>query len=60
MVKGLRLVANTLEMLDGGGAPRLRVAPPYLVGADGIQTDATLAVEGCAVDTTLRRPGTAR
>jgi len=49
-VKGLRLVANTLEVLDGAGAPRLRVSPPYIVGADGAQTDATLAVDGCAVD----------
>jgi RHS repeat-associated protein len=49
-VKGLRLVANTLELLDAGGAPRLRVAPPYVVGADGAHTDATIAVTGCAVD----------
>jgi hypothetical protein len=49
-VKGLRLVAGTLEILDAQGAPRLRVSPPYIVGADGVQTDATLAVEGCAVD----------
>jgi hypothetical protein len=32
---GLRLVADSLEILDGRGAPRLRVAPPYLVGEDG-------------------------
>jgi len=50
-VKGLRLAYGVLEMLDAAGAPRLRVAPPYLVGADGTRTDATLAVEGCAVDT---------
>lgn len=49
-VAGLRLVANTLEMLDSEGAPRLRVAPPYLVGADGVRTDATLAVGDCMVD----------
>ncbi len=49
-VAGLRLVANTLEMVDAGGAPRLRVAPPYIVGADGARADATLAVRGCAVD----------
>jgi RHS repeat-associated protein len=49
-VSGLRLVGNTLELLDAGGVPRLRVAPPYVVGADGVQTDATLAVEGCAAD----------
>ncbi len=49
-VAGLRMVANTLEMLDAGGAPRLRVAPPYLIGAKGDRTDAVLAVEGCAFD----------
>ena len=54
--RGLRLVAGTLEVLDEGGAPRLRVAPPYLVGADGERTDATLAVEGCAVDTSPAAP----
>src|SRR5664280_276632 len=31
-VTGLRLVANTLELLDKGGTPRLRVAPPYNSG----------------------------
>jgi len=56
-VSGLRLVeGRTLEMLDGGGAPRLRVAPPYIVGADGVQTEATLAVEGCDVDTNPAAP----
>src|SRR6185369_1642322 len=33
-VAGLRLVANSLEMLDAGGAPRLRVRAPYVVDAD--------------------------
>ena len=49
-VKGLRLVENTLELLDAGGAPRVRVAPPYIVGANGAHVDARLAIEGCAVD----------
>jgi hypothetical protein len=49
-VSGLRLVGGTLEMLDAEGTPRLHVAPPYVVGADGTQTDATLAVERCEVD----------
>jgi RHS repeat-associated protein len=53
---GLRLVGGTLEVLDAGGTPRLRVAPPYIVGADGAQTDATLAVAGCAVDTNPAPP----
>jgi RHS repeat-associated protein len=55
-VSGLRLVAGALEMLDAAGAPRLRVAPPYVVGADGVRTDARLAVEGCAVDNNPAAP----
>jgi RHS repeat-associated protein len=49
-VAGLRLVEGTLEMLDRDGAPRLRVEPPFVVGADGARTFAALSVEGCAVD----------
>ena len=55
-VSGLRLVEGTLEILDTDGAPRLRAAPPFIVGADGARTDATLAVEGCAVDTDPAAP----
>ncbi len=50
-IAGLRLVANTLEFLDVGGAPRLRVAPPYLVDAGGEYHRAELGVLGCAHDT---------
>jgi hypothetical protein len=32
-VAGLRLVSNVLEFLDEGGAPRLRIAPPFVVDA---------------------------
>lgn len=49
-VAGLRLVGNSLEMIDAHGSPRLRIAPPYLVGADGETTPATLSVDGCAFD----------
>lgn len=55
-VAGLRLVSNTLELLDSAGAPRLRVAPPYLVGADGTRIAATLDVASCAVDRTPAAP----
>jgi len=58
-ISGLRLVANTLEMLDADGAPRLRVAPPYSWRRQR-RTDATLAVEGCAVDENRPRRGTGR
>jgi hypothetical protein len=50
-VHGVRLVEGTLELLDAGGAPRLRAAPPFIVGVDGERTDATVAIENCAVDT---------
>ncbi|UQA55188.1 Kelch repeat-containing protein [Polyangium aurulentum] len=53
---GLRLVSNTLEILDAGGVPRLRVAPPFVLDASGARRTATLAVEGCAVDTSPRAP----
>jgi hypothetical protein len=55
-VAGLRLVGDTLELLDPIGAPRLRVSPPYLVGTDGTRTRAHLTVEGCAVDTNPAAP----
>jgi hypothetical protein len=49
-VAGLRLVSNTLELLDAGGDPKLRVEPPYLISADGSRVEAQLAVRGCNVD----------
>ena len=54
---GLRLVGGALEVLDSNGAPRLRVSPPYIVGADGVAASATLAVGGCAVDVIRPRRG---
>ncbi|WP_156338791.1 kelch repeat-containing protein [Chondromyces crocatus] len=55
-VGGLRLVERTLEFLDDLGTPRLRVAPPELVGRDGARHPAGLALEGCAADTDPRAP----
>ena len=55
-VAGLRLVSNTLEFLDMNGAPRLRVAPPYIVSADGNWLEAKLDVEGCAIDRDASAP----
>jgi hypothetical protein len=49
-VAGLRLVSNTLEFLDDAGSPRLRIAPPYVVEADGERHEAKLAVDECAYD----------
>lgn len=55
-VAGLRLVGGALELLDSGGAPRLRVAPPYLSLPDGSSQPAELALEGCAADTSSAPP----
>jgi MYXO-CTERM domain-containing protein len=55
-VAGLRLVADTLEFLDWGGTPRLRMAAPMLVGADGARQWASVEVQGCAVDTSPQGP----
>jgi hypothetical protein len=55
-VAGLRLVSNTLEFLDGGGVPRLRVAPPYVLDAKGARHAARLDVTGCAYDVSPQAP----
>ena len=55
-VAGLRLLGGTLELLDSGGAPRLRVRRPFAVDARGVRVDADLAVEGCAYDTSPELP----
>jgi hypothetical protein len=49
-VAGLRQIGGALEFLDGHGAPRLRMSPPYLVGADGRTYAARVALEGCDAD----------
>jgi hypothetical protein len=53
---GLRLVADTFELLDATGTPRLRVAPPYVVDARHRRHPAHVAVEGCAYDRDPRAP----
>jgi hypothetical protein len=55
-VAGLRLVGGVLELVDADGTPRLRMAAPYVVGADGMKVAATTDVEGCAVDRDPRAP----
>jgi hypothetical protein len=54
--RGLRLVADTLEFLDAGGAPLVRVSPPYVISAGGEVRAARLAVLGCAFDASPRPP----
>ena len=55
-IAGVRLLSNTIEFLDHEGTPRLRVPPPYLVDSDNKRIDATLAVRGCAVDSSPAPP----
>lgn len=55
-VPGLRFVGNTLELLDIGGNPRLRIAPPYVVDSDGLRREATLELETCIADTSPAPP----
>lgn len=55
-VAGLRLVSNTLEFLDERGAPRLRVAPPWLLDERGSYREVALTVADCAADTDPRPP----
>src|SRR5262249_36866636 len=55
-VAALRLVSSVLELRDAEGAPRLRVMPPFAVDATGARHAASLAVEGCAVDTDASDP----
>jgi MYXO-CTERM domain-containing protein len=55
-VAGLRHVNGSLELLDAGGAPRLRIARPWVAGADGLRRDATLSLEGCAADESTAPP----
>ncbi|APR75620.1 Kelch-like protein 1 [Minicystis rosea] len=55
-IAGLRLVENTLELVDGSGTPRLRVAPPWIVDAAGTRRAATLELPDCAADRSPRAP----
>ena len=54
-VAGLRLLGNSLELLDATGTPRLRVAPPSVVDENG-EHPATLDLEGCRFDASPRAP----
>lgn len=53
---GLRLVADTLEVLDAQGTPRLRMAAPWVVDAAGVRRAGRVEVSGCAVDRDPRWP----
>jgi len=49
-VAGLRLVDGTLELLDAGGAPRLRVPAPVAWDASGVARRGRIEVSGCKYD----------
>jgi hypothetical protein len=53
---GLRMIENSLEVLDAQGAPRLRVDPPYAIDSKGAKIDAILAIENCAYDNNPAAP----
>ena len=55
-VAGLRLVDNTLELLEPSGAPRIRVTSPWVADAEGTLGHASLEIERCAADRDPRGP----
>jgi hypothetical protein len=55
-IRAVRSIAGALELLDAHGYPRLRVARPFVVDATGARGDASLEIEGCAVDVDPRAP----
>lgn len=55
-VASLRLVGDTLEMLDASGAPRLRAARPRVLDEDGNARPVRVALHGCAFDADTRAP----
>ena len=46
-VAGLRLVSNVLEFLDEGGAPRVRINPPFVVDRTSERSAARIVVDDC-------------
>lgn len=55
-VAGLRRVGAALELIDAGGAPRLRMQRPFIVAAGGVRHEVDYSVRGCAVDRSPRAP----
>src|SRR5262249_23581492 len=56
-VKGLRLVAGVLELLDEQGGPQLRMVAPFVLGADGGGRPIDVEVQGCVLDPGPGWPG---
>jgi MYXO-CTERM domain-containing protein len=54
--RALRLVGGVLEVLDAGGAPRLRAGPATVFDTQGRSLGAQIRVEDCPVDTSPAPP----
>lgn len=52
----LRKVAQVVEVLDAEGAPRLRIAAPFVADARGRRHPVAVEVEGCHYDVDPRPP----
>ena len=55
-VAGLRVIDGSVELLDAGGAPRLRVPTPVTYDSAGVVRVGTADIENCAVDRDPRGP----
>lgn len=55
-IVSVRLVANTVELLDKAGTPRLRMQAPWAVDRAGKMVKVAVAVPDCAVDRDARAP----
>jgi hypothetical protein len=55
-VAAVRKVENTVELLDAGGVPRLRMAPPSLVDDDCQTVPVDVTVTGCTVESSAEPP----
>ena len=55
-VAGVRLVEDTIELVDAHGAPRLRMVPPYVVDAHGTGHRADVSLTGCSADSSPAPP----
>lgn len=53
---GLRLIEHAVELLDAGGAPRLRMGAPWLRTRDGAEVLATTRLIDCDADDDPRMP----
>lgn len=55
-VAGLRLIQQSIEMVDAKGAPRLRMNTPYAVDGDGRRLAMQVAMTDCAYDSSMQVP----